>query len=468
MLDRLNTPDVPLPKLWPRHVRSAMLHVIALARFAGAHVRGWAAGSLNPRVYLAAQLDRARQEIALLREELRIKDARMAQVAAHRRPQYAPIERMAILELKAARGWNQAQAAKAMLVTPATVAAWLRRVDEGGPDALVQLYEPVNRFPDFVRHIVRRLKTLCPSMGKVRIARTLARAGLHLAATTVGRMLREDGGKTEDPSPETPQANVESQGEADAAKRRVVTARYPNHVWHVDLTAVPILGFWVPWLPFALPQVWPFCWWVAVVEDHFSRRVMGFAVFRKPPTAAQITAFLSRTIRKAGAKPKYIICDKGAQFWPARRSLGEGGCGTFKRWCKRNGIRPRFGAIGKHGSIAVIERFIRSLKQESLRRTLISLCQRTFCQEVSSYSAWYNEHRPHTALQGRTPNEVYFGRRPANRVPRFETRARWPRGSPCAKPQVLVKGQSGVRLELGIRFEGGRKHLPVVTLNRVA
>jgi hypothetical protein len=30
---------------------------------------------------------------------------------------------MAILELRAARGWNQVQTAKAMLVTPETVAA---------------------------------------------------------------------------------------------------------------------------------------------------------------------------------------------------------------------------------------------------------------------------------------------------------------------------------------------------------
>jgi len=28
--------------------------------------------------------------------------------------------------------------------------------------------------------------------------------------------------------------------------------------------------------------------------------------------------------------------------------------------------------------------------------------------------------------------------------------------------------QPGVRLELGIRFEGGRKHLPIITLRRVA
>jgi hypothetical protein len=67
---------------------------------------GWAAGSLDPLTRLAAQLQQARAEIALLREELRIKDARMAEIAAHRRPQYTPTERMAILELKAVRGWN--------------------------------------------------------------------------------------------------------------------------------------------------------------------------------------------------------------------------------------------------------------------------------------------------------------------------------------------------------------------------
>jgi hypothetical protein len=45
---------------------------------------------------------------------------------------------------------------------------------------------------------------------------------------------------------------------------------------------------------------------------------------------------------------------------------------------------------------------------------------------------------------------------------------RWPHGSPYAKPQVLIKGIADVRLELNITFEAGKKHLPVVTLRRVA
>jgi len=44
-----------------------------------------------------------RQEVALLREKMRIKDARMLRIPAQRRPHYPPIERLAILELRAAR-----------------------------------------------------------------------------------------------------------------------------------------------------------------------------------------------------------------------------------------------------------------------------------------------------------------------------------------------------------------------------
>ena len=66
-----------------------------------------------------------------------------------------------------------------------------RRLDEEDPRALVQTREPVNKFPDFVAYIVRRLKVLCPTMGKVKIAQVLCRAGLHLGSTTVQRMLAE-------------------------------------------------------------------------------------------------------------------------------------------------------------------------------------------------------------------------------------------------------------------------------------
>jgi hypothetical protein len=239
---------IPLPELWPTHVRSAILHVISLAQFATAHTRGWAANSINVRIRMKAERDRALEELSRLREEMRIKDARMAIINPHRRPHYPLTERLAILELKAAPGWSLEQTARVFQVTAPTVASWLGRLDEQGPDALLQTRTPVNRFPDFVRYIVGRLKTLCPMMGKVKIAQTLTRAGLHLGATTVGRMLKEN----TQPKPRPIHGT-------SPAKRKIIS-RNSNHTWHTDLTAVPTaLGFWAPWLPFALPQQFPFC-----------------------------------------------------------------------------------------------------------------------------------------------------------------------------------------------------------------
>jgi transposase InsO family protein len=209
---------------------------------------------------------------------------------------------------------------------------------------------------------------------------------------------------------------------------RVFTAKRPNHVWHLDLGTVPIgFAFWIPWLPLSLPQRWPFCWWIAVVVDHCSRRVMGLAVFLKEPTAADVTRFLGRICEAAGARPAHIITDHGTQLMAT----------AFATWCRRQGIQQRFGAIGKYGSLAVVERCIRSLKNECTRAILVSVRRVEFERELAAYTSWLNADRPHSFLGGATPDEIYLGKMPANRKPRFE-----PRGDAATIP---VRGTAGAR-----------------------
>ena len=255
-----------------------------------------------------------------------------------------------------------------------TIASWLKRVDGQGSAALVQLHEPVNKYPHFVRYVVQRLKALSPLLGKVKIAQILARAGLHLGATTVGRMLKAK------PQPALPGKDGDT-----ASQGRVVTAKYPNHLWHTDLSVVPTaLGFWTSWLPFSLPQCWPFCWWIALAEDHFSRRVMGYAVLLKEPSSTEVCRMLGRAIAAAGKAPRHMVCDRGSQF----------DCEGFRRWCRGKGIKPpRYGAIGKHGSLAVIERLILTLKMLLHCLPLVPLRKSTFRREIGSAIEWYNKHR---------------------------------------------------------------------------
>ena len=107
-------------------------------------------------------------------------------------------------------------------------------------------------------------------------------------------------------------------------------------------------------------------------------------------------------------------------------------------------ILPRFGAVGKHGSIAVVERFHRTLK-ELLRLTTIPENQTEFERELELIIDWYNEHRPHETLDGKTPNEVHYSRPAANEQPRFEPRRKWPRGSPCRRQRWALKVILGIR-----------------------
>ena len=127
---------------------------------------------------------------------------------------------MKILELRAVCGWSKAQTSRQFLVSKKTIADWCKRLDDP-KDSLLHLGEPVNKFPDFVRHVVRRIKTLNPTFGKKRIADLLCRAGLHLAISTVGRIINEV--PTDEPTPQT-ELLEQAVEESDLGKSRIVTA----------------------------------------------------------------------------------------------------------------------------------------------------------------------------------------------------------------------------------------------------
>lgn len=268
-----------------------MSTAVAFAHTALVHACAFAENAANPRLRQQAESERLRGELASRHEELALLRSRFARLDPRKRPHYTPAERMRILLLKAARGWSQAQAAAALLVEPLTIHLWEKKLREDGESEFLDVGAPVNRFPDCVGLLVTRLKTLCPAFGKVKIAQVLARAGLHPAASTARRKYDEDDGSTPDPKEESVR---EESG-------RVVTARYPNHVWHADLTVMPTRsGFWVPWSPLACLQCWPFAWWLVIVVDHYSRRVMKAGVFKKQPSSEEVCAVLDEARKWRG------------------------------------------------------------------------------------------------------------------------------------------------------------------------
>ncbi len=97
-------------------------------------------------------------------------------------------------------------------------------------------------------------------------------------------------------------------------------------------------------------RAWPT--WVLVGIDHFARKVVAVHPLDGPSEGWVVEA-LEEAFLRHGA-PKYIIADQKGLF------VSDVFAELLGHWS----IKQRFGAVGKHGSIAVTERAILTLKQE--------------------------------------------------------------------------------------------------------
>ncbi|MGH7144437.1 MAG: hypothetical protein ACREJ2_09975 [Planctomycetota bacterium] len=112
---------------------------------------------------------------------------------------------------------------------------------------------------------------------------------------------------------------------------------------------------------------------------------------------------------------------------------------------------------------------MRSLKAECTRSLpQMPLTHKGMLAELLAYVAWFNHHRPHQGMGGRTPDEKYRCIQPKATYPRLEPRAHWPPGSPCAAPKAAVRGECSAKFTMDVSHFQGRKHMPLVTLKRVA
>jgi len=72
-------------------------------------------------------------------------------------------------------------------------------------------------------------------------------------------------------------------------------------------------------------------------------------------------------------------------------------------------IKQRFGAVGKHGSIAVTERVIWTLKYEWLNRLPVIRELDHLASLLRDFELWYNSCRGHMTLGGAMPSAIHRG-----------------------------------------------------------
>ncbi|MEK7448977.1 MAG: DDE-type integrase/transposase/recombinase [Planctomycetota bacterium] len=209
-----------------------------------------------------------------------------------------------------------------------------------------------------------------PYWGRWKIAMAIWKLGVYVSPSTVRNILNSPKPDYRRPDQETP------------VKARAVKGKYPNHLWSIDLTTVYV--FFKPL-------------YILAVIDHFSRKAMILATTFHP-TAEWVIKKFKESAGRFG-KPRHLISDYGTQFT----------ADDFKKYLKEQDIKHRYARISKANGNSKVERFFRSLKYELLNLYLF-FSKDKVDRLLKDYLTYYNEHRPHEALDGRVPNDRYFHR----------------------------------------------------------
>jgi len=155
----------------------------------------------------------------------------------------------------------------------------------------------------------------------------------------------------------------------------------PNHVWAMDITYIPMARGFV---------------YLAAVVDWASRRVLSHRVSITMEADFCVEA-LEEALAKYG-KPEVFNTDQGSQF----TSL------DFTGVLTKNAIAISMDGKGSWRDNVFVERLWRSVKYEEVYlRGYGGVAEAR--SSIGRYLAFYNERRPHSSLDRRTPDEAYFG-----------------------------------------------------------
>ena len=158
----------------------------------------------------------------------------------------------------------------------------------------------------------------------------------------------------------------------------------PNQVWAMDITYIPMARGFV---------------YLAVVLDWFSRRVLSWRL-----SITMEATFCVETLEDALAhhgKPDIFNTDQGSQF------TGSAFIGVLAN----NGIAISMDGKGAWRDNVFVERLWRSIKYEEVYlRAYDSVSQAR--ASIGRYLDFYNGRRPHSSLDGTTPDQAYFNTLP--------------------------------------------------------
>jgi len=169
---------------------------------------------------------------------------------------------------------------------------------------------------------------------------------------------------------------------------RDLTIDRANHVWAMDITYIPMRKGFV---------------YLAAVLDWATRKVLSWRLSNTLTTDFCLEA-VEAAVQRYGV-PEIFNTDPGSQFTSD----------AFVDLIQGHGIRLSMDGKGRWVDNVFVERLWKSVKYEEVYlHAYDSVAEAR--QGLQRYFQFYNQRRPHSSLDGQTPNAVYFSSLPLNQA----------------------------------------------------
>jgi len=153
-----------------------------------------------------------------------------------------------------------------------------------------------------------------------------------------------------------------------------------NHVWAMDISYIPMRKGFV---------------YLAAVLDWATRRVLSWRLSNTLTTDFCLEA-VEESLQRYGT-PEIFNTDQGSQFTSS----------DFVELLRHHGIQQSMDGKGRWVDNVFVERLWKSVKYEEVYlHAYDSVAQAK--QGLERYFRFYNQRRPHSSLDGQTPDQVYF------------------------------------------------------------
>lgn len=166
---------------------------------------------------------------------------------------------------------------------------------------------------------------------------------------------------------------------------RQLTITRPNHVWAADITYIPMRRGFV---------------YLCAILDWASRRVLAWRLSNTLTTDFCVEA-VQEAVTRYGT-PEIFNTDQGCQFTSE----------AFTGLLNDREIQISMDGTGRWRDNVFVERLWRSLKYEEVYLHAYETV-RDAQEGLTRYLTFYNQLRPHRALDGHTPDRVYYDNLPA-------------------------------------------------------